>query len=158
MNKPTDNKFEEVKARGELLYSTIKEVFCPYFQEKIPFNSKGMEHLKFISRERVRLRSDQYMRFRLLYLAPKILGMTRTLQGLSRFQLFERVRMHNRIETKMVPVIHYVFIAIVDDFRVKIIVKQMDDGEKYFWSIIPYWRVDPHDKTRLFLTGDKDQD
>lgn len=156
MNKPTDRKFEDVKARGELLYSTIKEVFCPYFQERIFFNSKGLGHLKFISHDRARLLSDQYMRFRLLYLAPKILGMTRTLQGLSRLQTFEHIRLHSRIETKLVPTIMYEFVAIMDDFRVRIIVKQVDGGEKYFWSIIPYWTVDPRDKTRQFYLGDTD--
>ena len=29
------------------LYRSIGEIYCPYFKEKIIFNAKGLEHLKF---------------------------------------------------------------------------------------------------------------
>ena len=41
--------FEEVKKKAEEFYSTIGEVRCPYFGEKIAFNAKGIKHLKFKS-------------------------------------------------------------------------------------------------------------
>lgn len=154
MNKPTDKQFEEARTRGESIYSANKEIFCPYFQEKIFFNSKGLEHLKFRRHGKARSHHDQYMRFKVLYLAPKIIGMTRTLQGLSKLQTFERVRLHSRVETKLTPTIYYEFIAIIDDLRVKVIIKQIDNGEKFFWSIVPYWKVDHNDNSRLFSTSD----
>lgn len=39
--------FEEVRIKGEEIYSNLKEIYCPYFKDKIYFNSQGIEHLKF---------------------------------------------------------------------------------------------------------------
>jgi len=33
----------------------------------------------------------------------------------------------------------YEFVAILDEIRVRVIVKQIDGGQYIFWSIIPYW-------------------
>ena len=158
MNKPTGRQFDETKTRGESLYSTVNEIFCPYFKEKISFNSKGLEHLKFRRHDKARSQHDQYMRFKVLYFAQKVLGITKTLQGISKLQTFERVRLHSRIETRLMPTIFYEFIAIMDDFRVKVIVKQVNSGEKFFWSIVPYWKVDQRDNTRQFSVGNPNQE
>ncbi len=65
--------FEEIKQKNESYYKLIGEIFCPYFQEQISFNVQGLEHLKFKQRDKARPEQDQYMRFKLLYLAPEIL-------------------------------------------------------------------------------------
>ena len=44
-----DKDFEKVRQDAETFYETIKEVNCPYFNEKIAFNVKGLKHLKSIS-------------------------------------------------------------------------------------------------------------
>jgi len=43
-------KFDKAKKEAENLYKSIGEVYCPYFKEKISFNVKGLEHIKFINR------------------------------------------------------------------------------------------------------------
>lgn len=42
--------FETVKRNGEELYKSLSEIHCPYFNEKVYFNAKGLEHLKFKTR------------------------------------------------------------------------------------------------------------
>ena len=32
------------------------------------------------------------------------------------------------------------FEAVVDDRRIKVIVRQIGNGKKHFWSVIPAWR------------------
>jgi hypothetical protein len=46
--------FEEIRIKGEDFYKTLNEVYCPYFKEKISFNTQGLEHLKFKQHERTR--------------------------------------------------------------------------------------------------------
>ena len=41
----------------------------------------------------------------------------------------------------MVHVNYFGFVAIMNDVRVKIVVKQIDDGKKFFWSIHPNWKT-----------------
>lgn len=75
--------FEEVKTAGVELYKSLGEVYCPYFQERVSFNAKGLEHLKFKNKNHARSREDQYIRFKLLHLAQKILELSKTVQGVS---------------------------------------------------------------------------
>src|SRR3989344_5464397 len=124
--------FEEVRIKGEEFYKSIGEVHCPYFKEKIAFNSQGLEHLKFKRRDKARLEQDQYMRFKLLYLAPEILRLSHTLQGVLETKKFERVRVHNRTDDILKPVNYYEFIAVIKRNRIRVIVKQIDGAQKIY--------------------------
>jgi len=98
-------EFDRVKTNGETLYKGFGSVYCPYFKTKVAFNSKGLEHLKFINRDKSRLPKDQFMRFKLIKLAPLILGLSSTLQGIRETKSFEEVRIHSRIENILLPII-----------------------------------------------------
>ena len=152
------NDFEKVKTKGEELYKEISEVYCPFLKEKIIFNTQGLEHLKFKRREKTRLEQDQYMRFKLIHLAPEILKTSHTLQGKLQTKKFERVRVHSRTENILKIVTYYEFIALVNRDRVKVIVKQIENGEKFFWSIIPFWGMNEQTKTRLLHDGSPEED
>ena len=72
--------FEEVKLLGEKYYKSLNDIYSPYFKESVKFNTQALEHLKFKKRGKARLEQDQYMRFKLLHLAPVIIELSRTLQ------------------------------------------------------------------------------
>ena len=55
-------------------------------------------------------------------------------------------------------VTYYEFIALIKRDRVKIIVKQIENGEFFFWSIIPYWGMHEGTRTRLFHEGIPEED
>lgn len=150
--------FDVVKEKGENLYATIREAYCPYFKEKISFNARGLEHIKFKQHDRPRPTKDQYMRFKLLHLAPEVLNLSYTLQGGLEAKKLERIRVNSRTDTIMVPVNYYEFIGVIKRNRVKVIVKQINYGEKFFWSIIPFWRMDEKTMTRLLYDGEPEID
>jgi hypothetical protein len=133
--------FEKVIAKGEVLYDSFVSVRCPYFSEDVHFNARGLEHLKFKRRDKVRPKPDQYMRFKLLHLAPEVLKLSRTVQGCWETRHFERVRVRGRTDTILKQVAYYEFVAVLRGLRVKVIVKQVETGQKFFWSIIPFWGV-----------------
>ena len=153
----TEN-FEEIKIKGEEFYKNIREIYCPYFKEKISFGSSGFEHLKFKRHQKTRLEQDQYMRFKLIQLAPEILKLSHTVQGKLEAKKFERIRVHNRTDTVLKLVTYYEFVALMKRNRVKIIVKQIDDGQKFFWSLIPFWRMDDDTRSRIFHEGNLEED
>jgi hypothetical protein len=128
----TEQQLKDVKAKGEELYKSLDEVYCPYFKEKISFGAQGLEHLKFKRREKARLDKDQYMRFKLIHLVPEILELSHTIQGIFETNKFERVRIHSRTDTVMKPVKYYEFIAVIKRNRVRVIIKQIDSGQKFF--------------------------
>lgn len=150
--------FEEVRIKGEEFYKSIGEVYCPYFKEKISFGAQGLEHLKFKRREKARLEQDQYMRLKLLHLAPEILKSSHTLQGLLETKKFERVRMHSRTDTVLKLVSYYEFIAVLKRNRMRIIIKQIEGGQKFFWSIVPFWGMNEETMSRILHDGIPEED
>lgn len=139
----SEERFNRAKEESERYYAAIGSVRCPYFGEEVVFNRKGLTHLKFKGERQARLRVDQYIRFRLLKLAPEILSKSHTLQGIHRRNSMERKKINNRWETVMQPVIYYEFVSVVKEkTRVRVIIKQVGGGKRYFWSIIPFWKMD----------------
>jgi hypothetical protein len=151
-------KFEKVRNETEKLYGTLGLVYCPYFKEKISFNAKGLRHLKFKSDQQARPYKDQYPRLKLLHLAPKVISQSHTLQGIWQTKHFEQMKTEGNWRFLMKNVTYYEFIAVVENIRVKVIVKQIEGGDKYFWSIIPNWRINKNNNQRILHDGDPECD
>lgn len=58
----------------------------------------------------------------------------------------------------MKEVIFYEFIAVLENVRTKVIVKEVIGGEKYFWSVIPYWSINKAGSKRILYSGNPDAD
>jgi len=153
-NFKNEQDFNKVRLDAENFYTTIGEVFCPYFNENINFNVEGLKHLKFKSNKVARPHSEQYTRLKLLYLVPKIVSLSHTIQGIWHTKHFERIRVHSRTDTILKPVSFYEFIAVLENIRIKVIIKQINNGQKFFWSIIPYWKINPINSRRILHSGD----
>lgn len=136
----TSEKFARVKDNSEIFYKALSDVHCPYFNDVVAFNAKGLDHIKFKDWNKTRLIGDQYLRFKFLYLAPEIVKKSHTLQEFRSAKNFERQKINSRWERRMMEVKYYAFIAIMSDVRIKIIIKEIEGGKKIFWSICPYWK------------------
>lgn len=154
----TDKNFIKMKTESEERYKSLGEVFCPYLQGNVVFNAKGIEHLKFKARNHARSRDDQYMRLKWLHLAPEVLLLSKTVQGISERKIFELQRSNKRTESVLVEAIYYEFIAVLKEVRVRIIVKSVGTAPKHFWSIIPHWKVDSVTKKRKIHNGNPETD
>ncbi len=133
-------KFKKIKEEVEEFYKQINEVYCPYFKETISFNVKGLDHIKFKDWNRTRLIEDQYFRLKFLKLAPEVIKKSNTLQEYRETQNFERQKINSRWERRMTLVKYYAFIAIMNSVRIKVIIKEITGGKKFFWSICPFWK------------------
>ena len=85
---------------------------------------------------------DQYIRLRLLKLAPQIISKSHTLQEFFETKRFEKQKINSRWENRLIQVVYYGFVAIINGARIKVIVKEVEGGSKFFWSIIPFWKND----------------
>jgi hypothetical protein len=154
----THEEFNRVKERSEGYYKDIVDAYCPYLGCQVKFNAKGLEHLKFKARRRERSHHDQFMRLKMLHYAPAILRKSHTLQGINESFTFERQKKHGRWEGALKRVTYYEFIAVMDHVRTKVIVKQVEGEDSYFYSIIPFWRVSAITKKRLLHDGNPEHD
>lgn len=136
-----DQDFDAVRTKAEAAYDAVGSAHCLYFKEKIAFNAKGIRHLKFKSDQQARPRQDQYARLKLLPLAPRVLECSGTVQGIWHTKQFELEKTNSRWQRMLRTVTFFEFVAVLDGVRVRVIVKQVEQGEKYFWSIMPFWKV-----------------
>ena len=135
--------FEDVKKRAESFYKTIGEVYCPYLTTPVHFSQQGLSHLKFKKRYVARSRADQYERFKILHLAPRIIECSSTVQFLTTGEQLERVNRNSEWQEIFTEVIYYAFIAVEDGHRVRVVVKRLHGAEPHFWGIRPDWRRPP---------------
>ena len=82
-----------------------------------------------------------YVRLKLLSLAPEIIRASHTLQEFYETSRFERRKINSRWEQRVTQVQYYGFVAVIKRTRVKVIVKEVEGGKKFFWSIIPFWKT-----------------
>ncbi len=159
-------KFNQVKKCAEEQYKKINRIFCPFLNRNVNFNAKGLDHIKFKEWNKARLISEQYLRLKFLKLAPLIIEKASTLQEFSKTKIFERKKVGTghcpvpkRWERILTPVKYYGFVAIVNfKVKIKIIVKEVEGGQPFFWSVIPFWKTkkDPITKQtkKVFHEGD----
>jgi hypothetical protein len=150
----TEQEFEQLRSSFETAYKAVGELHCPYLGEKIAFNSQGLEHLKFGRKNHARSRVDQAVRMQLFPLAPQVVQASRMVQGISQAQGFESFRSNGRTEIRMALREFREFVAILDNKRVRVVIKRVDAGPWYFWSIIPFW----DSRTRKMSYGNPETD
>ena len=154
----TDEEFIKFKTEFENRYKQIGTVRCPYLNDDVAFNAMGLEHLKFMRKNHARVIGDQLIRMRLFPSAPEILKLSHTVQGVTHTRHLEPIRTNQRNEIKMLSVSYYEFVAILHDKRVRVVVKKIDNGPKFFWSIIPFWKYDMVNKRRKMAYGNPEVD
>lgn len=156
------SRFSEIKQSARDFYFSIGSVYCPYFGEVVRFNSKGFDHFIFKEWNKTRITHDQFIRFRYIHLAPEVIREAKTLQGFLTTQKYERVKKHGVWIKALRTISYYEFISIIDLYgtfvRVKVIIKQIDNGDKFFLSIIPYWGINKSTGERTLYEGNPETD
>ncbi len=118
-------------------YDSISKVYCPYFKQHVYFTRMGYEHIFFKKKYKARNETDLEMRVKLFPLAIKLLGTTSTIQDVQHRNRFEERYINSRKEVALVSVTYYEFIALINEKKIKTVLKQIIGGNIVFLSIIP---------------------
>lgn len=122
---------KKFKEQIKIIFKQTREIPCPAFGgEKIYFNAKGINHLIYKGSRSRRDKDRIKTNIRLLPRAIKLLS-------LSTFWQEENQYIKDKITFKF-----WAFEAVIEDRRIKVIIRQVGKGRKYFWSVIPAWRKD----------------
>jgi len=132
----TKEKYRLLKSIAVRNYEKIGQIYCPYFHESVHFNSIGIEHILFRHRDNRRPERDQYPRLKVLYLAPAIISLSHTLQSYG-------VRIENNTMVR-----YYVFSALLNTRTTIVVVRQVGNGSKHFFSLMPDWRKNKFPRER----------
>ena len=116
-----DDNYEDAKYKAKMLYESIGRVWCPALNDFIVLDDAGFLHL--IEKGRLpRPKSEQKRRFFILRYVKDILG---TKEPFSNDRLF----------ASGTPVKYWKFINIQEGNTIKIVIRQIDNRQKYFLSI-----------------------
>ena len=122
---------KKVKREARIFFKKQKFVNCPAFpKEKILFNSKGVSHLFYTGAQKRYPRpfKESKTRISLLSLAVRVLELLALPQEESVYEINGQ------------KAVYWAFEAVIDNKRIKVIVRKMGNGAKHFWSVIPAWR------------------
>jgi len=77
-----------------------------------------------------------------LRILPKVVDIIKyshTLQEYNEVKIFVRQKINSRWEKMFKTVRYFVFIALLveQNFRLKIVVKEIEGGQPFFWSVYP---------------------
>ena len=77
---------------------------------------------------------------------------------MAELKVFDLTGSNHRNEQILVTAMYYEFVAILNKTRVRVVVKQVGDGPKYFWSVIPFWKIGKEDEKRKLHYGSPEYD
>lgn len=150
--------FRQRKQKAETIYNSQKEIYCPYFNNKIILNSDGFHHLQFSARKE-RNKKEQLLKFSLLPLVFAVIKKAGTLQEY-RKMLAPVGKKTNDGLRKMKNIEYWGFVAIIGENKIKIrtVLKRIGDGNIIFWSVMPYSKLRNNEyKQKLFTEGIEDE-
>ncbi len=122
--------FFEYKNQIRVIFVENKKLFSPAFNSKIIFNAKGINHLLYKGNRSRRDIERIEINLKLLPRAVKLLSEATFWQEESNYK------------TEDIFYKFWAFEAVVEERRIKVIVRQVGNGIKHFWSVIPAWRKD----------------
>lgn len=119
-----------LKEQAKLFFITHREVYCPAFpNEVVKFNGKGLNHLFYKSARRKRSLKEIVIRTKMLPRAFELLEKSIVPQEEDQY-----VGKNDKVFR------FWGFHGVIGNKLIKVIVRQVGNGDKHFWSAIPWWR------------------
>lgn len=146
---------------GELEYHSIREntfnyysqreyIRCPALNNEIVhFTSEGFNHLIYKGDRSERDKSVQILKFNLFPRALEIIGLSTTYQEYDEGIKNVKKKKHKRTVIESATVKYWGLAAIIRNTRVKVIIRQIGNGQKHFWSVIPAWQKCHYRETKF---------
>jgi hypothetical protein len=146
MNKAKN--YRKIRNNTENYYKKIGKIFCPVFNDVVYFNSEGFNHLMYKNKS-VRPQKEQSIKFKLISIAKEIIERSHLFQEYDEGLVYV-VRKKFKKKTNVKALSKYWgFVGIVNNIRVKTIIRQVANGNKHFWSVIPGWGHNHYRNTKF---------
>jgi hypothetical protein len=147
--------YATARADAEAFYKDIGSVRCPALgNECVHFTSEGFNHLVYKSgKKHPRNSLVQIMRFDLLPKATQLLEQTTTFQEYEEEYRYMPANRHGTYHRENTLVRLWGFVAAIHKFRIKVVVRQVGNGQKQFYSVIPAWKTRQYRDIKLIETA-----
>lgn len=128
--------YEKAKEKAKQIYSKIGSIRCPALADDyVTFSRSGLNHL--MRKGRIpRTRSEQKRRFTLLTYIEKIIKNPKAFIIYRKNVVKEKVNRHGEKVLLESTARFWTFIEKIDDCNIKIIIRQLNNGGKHFFSVM----------------------
>jgi ribosomal protein L21E len=133
-----DTDYKQKRESAHAGYKAIGSVQCPALEGNVVFAAEGFNHLIYKGRKE-RDQKQQVLRFSLISRARTLLALTTVVQEYEESSHYMRVNRNGSYIQKNVLVRFWGFVGIIDNLRIKVVVRQIGNGKKEFYSVIPGW-------------------
>ena len=145
--------YEQIKQAAVALYKTFISVECPALGQGIRFTSEGFNHLIYGAPKKMRDKRAQILRFDMLEKAKFILETSTTFQEYDEEIIYKKVNRRGLWVPMNVVVRCWGFVAIVQKFRVKVVVTQEGNSMIEFLSVAPAWFTQQYREIKMIQTS-----
>jgi hypothetical protein len=136
----SNTNYAKKKRQAHDFYNTLGVVRCPALgNDLVHFTAEGFNHLVYKTAKKPRDIRVQMMKFDLLQKAKMLLEATTTFQEYEEEYRYIPVNRHGKFSHTNMLVRAWGFVAIICSFRIKVVVRQVGNGKKHFYSVIPAW-------------------
>lgn len=143
------SNYDKNRQDADNYYKRIGKVSCPAFKELVYFTSEGFNHLIYQGDRSERAKETQILKFDMLGNAKKLLEISTTFQEYEEAKKEVDVMRFKKRERASKIVKYWGLIAIMGTWKIKVVVRQVGDGQKHFWSVIPNWTTNKYRDTKL---------
>ena len=152
-----ENDYPKLREQAQILYSSFNKVRCPALgNEWVHFTSEGFNHLVYIKKKKPRNKRVQIMKFELLEKAKFIIEKSTTFQEYEEDFEYIKVKKYGKSRHENVSVRYWGLVAIVKNrFRVRVVIKEVGNGKKEFYSVIPAWFTKQYRDIKIIETSTK---
>jgi len=134
------SRYDDIRKDAEALYKTFGHVKCPALGGRtVAFTSEGFNHLIYRIKKQERDRSVQILRFELLSKAKQLVELTTVMQEYEEYQRQIEVRRHKTKQIVNATFRDMGLFGIIKGYRIKVVIRQIGNGEMKFHSVIPAW-------------------
>ena len=155
------SNYHKLREDAQKFYNGIGRIMSPALNQQIHFTAEGFNHLIFKGSRSERERPSQILRFKLLPLAVKLIGLSTTYQEFEQSIKEFDVKSHKKRIRQSKPVRYWGIIAITEGRKIKVIVRKIgDNGAMHFWSVVPAWTTNKYRDLGFLTTmkGNPDED
>ena len=128
--------YEKSKKKAKDIYSEIGRVICPALgEEYVVFNRLGFNHL--VRKGRIpRTKNEQKRRFVLLVYIENVIKNPEALIEYRESVIKEKVNRHGEKVLMEYKAKFWTFVENIKDCKIKIVIRQLDGGNKHFFSVM----------------------
>lgn len=134
-----DESYKDLLEKSKLFYNSIGSIHCPAFKAEVHFNAEGFHHLRYDTKLKERSKPERRNKLSSIPSAVETIKLSSTIQEYR--CILEPVGLKDSHGYRQTVKVHYFgFWAVLHQrTRVKAIVRQIENGQYNFWSVMPYW-------------------